>query len=251
MWDGCKKKIKDVQVGDKVKGHASINTVIGIETPRLGLRSLYKFNDRPVFVSGEHRILTTTGWCAFDPEDPAVEKASTEEIGKIKIGTEIITSSGIETVYRIETETRPSDYTLYNLVVDGDHTYIVEDVVTVNRGCFMMAAICEYYGSQPHDWYEMEMIRLLRDQYVLSRPELTGILDIYYVTTTSIVEQINLRDDRHDIYMSIKSMLDLVILQISQGQYETAVQSWIEMFLYAIESAGLENPLENLLYQEV
>jgi hypothetical protein len=253
MADGSYKKIKDIAVGDRVIGqHGQINTVLGIETPILAGRLMYKFNDRWAFVSGEHKLLTTDGWSVFDPNNYAVERASDEVIGKIDIGSEIITSSGTETVTSIGTETRPYGQVIYNLIVDGDHTFIVEGIVAGNRGCLITHTICEYHKGIPAGNIDILMIRHLRDSYVVpSRPDLIPLLDAYYYDSPEIVDRLARLDDRHEIYLEIKSLLDITVCHISRGQYQEGVDAFIDMMLYAEEATGITNPVYQEYYQLV
>lgn len=134
MADGTQKRICEIEIGDKVVGrNGGFNTVIGIEIPSLGDRLMYKFNDHWAFVSEEHPILTTQGWAAFDPTSWAVEKEFIDKLLKIEIGTKILTPNGEETVESIDTVGLPKDYKIYNLMLDGDHTYIVEGVIVHNK----------------------------------------------------------------------------------------------------------------------
>ena len=144
MADGTYKMIKDIVVGDKVvNSKGGVNTVIGIETPVLGTRLMYKFNNHWAFVSEEHPLLTTQGWAAFDPDSSAVEAPFKGNLKKITIGTELVKFDGTETVASISTETQDPDYVIYNLSLDGDHTYIVEGFVVHNKddGCFAEDAV--------------------------------------------------------------------------------------------------------------
>jgi hypothetical protein len=134
MFNGTFKKIKDIVVGELVMNqYGESNRVLGMETPQLGNRLMYKFNDHWAFVSEEHPLLTTAGWAAFDPDSWAVAQPFVGNLNKIEIGTTLVTQTGFETVNSIETETLPVDYVIYNLVLDGDHTYIVENIVVHNK----------------------------------------------------------------------------------------------------------------------
>jgi len=167
MADGTQKKIKDIVVGDQVMSkYGTPNTVLGIETPMLGSRLMYKFNDRWAFVSEEHPLLTTEGWAAFNPDSYAVEKEFVGKLGKIEIGTTLVTRTGTEVVTSIETESRPYDYLIYNLILDGDHTFIVEGIVVHNK-----SVICSKLyelGILPYDIYQADerFGKLLRQEHM-------------------------------------------------------------------------------------
>ena len=134
MFNGTFKKIKDIVVGELVMSqYGESNRVLGMETPPLGNRLMYQFNNHWAFVSEEHPLLSTTGWAAFDPDSWAVEQPFVGNLNKIEIGTTLVTQTGFETVNSIGTKTLPADYLIYNLVLDGDHTYIVENIVVHNK----------------------------------------------------------------------------------------------------------------------
>jgi hypothetical protein len=147
MHDGSHKHIKDVLVGDLVMNQdGSSNTVLDIETPTLQNRLIYSFNKHWAFVSEEHPILTTTGWAAFNPNSWAVEEEFVGKLSKIEIGTEIITKNGTELVTEIRGHEFPEEYVIYNLMLDGDHTYIVENCVVHNKKSIVCTAMNEAYG---------------------------------------------------------------------------------------------------------
>jgi len=147
MSDNTKKKIKDIIIGDKVKNSKSgTNTVLGIETPVLGKRKMYKYNNKWAFVSEEHPLLTTEGWAAFNPDSYAVEEEFKGKLKKIEVGTVLVTDWGYEQITSIEAEDKPEEYNIYNLMLDGDHTFIVEDVIVHNK-----KIIC----TKLHEWNDL------------------------------------------------------------------------------------------------
>lgn len=136
MADGSKKRIIDITVGDKVlSGNGKdINNVVGIEEVPLEDRKMYKFNNTWAFVSEEHPILTNKGWAAFNPTSWAVEDEFVGKLALIDVGTEVAKSDGsYEKVEHIETIDMDSEYLIYNLMLDGDHTYIVEEYIVHNK----------------------------------------------------------------------------------------------------------------------
>lgn len=136
MADGSTKRIADIVIGDKVlSGNGKdINNVIGIEEVPLENRKMYKFNNTWAFVSEEHPILTNKGWAAFNPTSWAVEDEFVGKLALIDIGTEVAKYDGTyEKIETIEAVDMDSEYLIYNLMLDGDHTYIVEDYVVHNK----------------------------------------------------------------------------------------------------------------------
>ena len=142
MADGSTKKISSIVIGDKVVSgldNSKHNTVIGIESPALGDRKMYSFNDNWSFISEEHPIMTDIGWGAFDPYSWAVEDMFKGKLSKVIVGSKVQRyiankNSIFETIETINSDnTKPSDYLIYNLMLDGDNTYIVENYVVHNK----------------------------------------------------------------------------------------------------------------------
>lgn len=135
MADGSKKRIVEVRVGDKVlSGYGMINTVIDIHTPLIETRKMCAFNDSWAFVSDEHPILTNKGWATFNAESIHMEFEFIGKVGQIEIGDQVKMADGSwQTVESIRRYDRPENFMVYNLMLDGDHTYIVEDVVVHNK----------------------------------------------------------------------------------------------------------------------
>jgi hypothetical protein len=135
MADGSLKKICKIQIGDLVAdGTDGINTVIGIEAPKLLDRYMVAFNNNWAFVSEEHPIMTSEGWGAFKPESRHVDEMFIGKLVKIDIGSEILKTDGTyETIEYIDYKIMPGDYVIYNLLLDGDHMYNVEGYVVHNK----------------------------------------------------------------------------------------------------------------------
>ena len=135
MADGSYKKICEIQINDIViDGSNGINSVIGIETPKLLDRYMVAFNNNWAFISEEHPIMTSEGWGAFEPESRHVDEIFVGKLVKIDIGSKILKSDGTyETVETIFYKTMPEDYIIYNLLLDGDHIYNVEGYVVHNK----------------------------------------------------------------------------------------------------------------------
>jgi hypothetical protein len=137
MADGTLKKICEIIPGDKVRTNNDnllYNNVIGIESPAIGNRLMYSFNDNWAFVSEEHPIMTDQGWGAFNPDSWAVEDEFKGKLVKIDIGTRVLKlEGGYETVETINTQEKPEDYIIYNLMLDGDNTFVVEGYIVHNK----------------------------------------------------------------------------------------------------------------------
>ncbi len=159
MADGSVRAICDVRVGDRVVGeHGEINTVVSIETPMLGNRKLYGFDDGAGFVTAEHPFKTREGWKSIDPEatfaetghfrvdaltqgDELVVLASVSARVLPMVANSGITSPCLETVIetafravgRITTHEGEATQTVFNLRLDGNHTYFANNCLVHNK----------------------------------------------------------------------------------------------------------------------
>jgi hypothetical protein len=161
MADGTTLPIAAVKIGDEVLGeNGQINRVVDIETPVLGTRKLYALNDGPAFVTPEHPFLTHGGWKSIAPEATFAEnnKLSVEalKVGDELVKLETITTrakpmsvafGGSEQARSIEVlvETKfsslqaivPQDgdpsMVVYNLRLDGNHTYFANNYLVHNK----------------------------------------------------------------------------------------------------------------------
>ena len=154
MADGTSRPIEHVLVGDLVLGSAGrVNWVVEIERPLLGQRHLYALNESDFFVTAEHPFMTEEGWKSIDPTALAAE-GSTLPAGRLAVGDRLLTlaaaavpvgagkSAGAEALdVRIESVAlrslvdRPADPAtqLYNLRLDGDHTYFANELLVHNK----------------------------------------------------------------------------------------------------------------------
>jgi Hom_end-associated Hint len=161
MADGSSRPIAAVKIGDQVLGeNGEINRVIDIETPVLGHRKLYAFNDGPAFVTPEHPFVTRAGWKSIAPEATFAENNNLS-VGALKVGDELVKlgkvmarAEPISVAYggmvqapsvEVQIETKfsaiesmtPHDgdasMTVYNLRLDGNHTYFANDYLVHNK----------------------------------------------------------------------------------------------------------------------
>ena len=151
MADGTSRPIELVVVGDHVLGQNGTNRVEVIERPPLGSRTLYALNDGPFFVTAEHPFLTEDGWKAIDPAATAAENPHLV-VGRLAVGDRLRAlarvpvlaggGSAMEAVIPELTvvalvqirETRADPATpLYNLRLDGDHTYVANELLVHNK----------------------------------------------------------------------------------------------------------------------
>jgi hypothetical protein len=152
MADGTSKPIELVSFGDLVLGQdGAVSRVIGLDRPVLGPRLLFGFNGGEAFVTAEHPFMTAAGWKSIDPQATA-DEGVTLPVARLVAGDSLIELAealvpamigGNEPV-EIRTATRrlasisersadPAT-PLYNLILDGDHTYFANELLVHNKG---------------------------------------------------------------------------------------------------------------------
>jgi hypothetical protein len=133
MADGSRKKIEDVEIGDKLVGRNSThNKVLEFDHPKLGDRSLYSFGDSAPWVTAEHPFMTKGGWRSIDPaataeENPELIVKRLVEHDHLLAGMQWVPIGDI-----VEHEADP-DTQLYNFVLSGDHTYYADGFLVHNK----------------------------------------------------------------------------------------------------------------------
>lgn len=146
MADGTFKNIENVKVGDKVKGHKEENTVIKLDPTLLADRKLYSFNDNEhYFFTSEHPFMTEEGWKSIKPEKTK-ERDGVELYdqlkGELKVGDKLVTDNGPIKVTDIKSkEMNNPEMPLYNFNVSNDNSYIADDYVVHNKGCFLKGTL--------------------------------------------------------------------------------------------------------------
>lgn len=142
LADKTKIAIEDVKIGDFVLGLNGINKVVGYDRPMLIIDNiregnLYGFNGLEKFITSEHPVMTKQGWKAIDQfnavrVDPHLDKIL---IGNLNIGDEVMCEDGSYiTINSIEKYEDQPQQELYNLLLDGDHTFYVNDLLVHNKG---------------------------------------------------------------------------------------------------------------------
>ena len=146
MADGTFKNIENVKVGDKVKGHKEENTVIKLDPTLLADRKLYSFNDNEhYFFTSEHPFMTEEGWKSIKPEKTK-ERDGVELYdqlkGELKVGDKLVTDNGPVEVKDIKSkEMNNPEMPLYNFNVSNDNSYIADNYVVHNKGCFLKGTL--------------------------------------------------------------------------------------------------------------
>jgi len=141
LEDNTKVAIEDVKIGDRVKGLNTINNVLGFDRPMLIIDNvrdgdLYGINGLEKFVTAEHPIMTKQGWKSIDKEHAVKFDPHLSEIliGSLEVGDEILTETGSIVIDSIEKYEDQPQQLLYNLLLDGNHTYYANSLLVHNKG---------------------------------------------------------------------------------------------------------------------
>jgi hypothetical protein len=154
MADGTSRPIEHVLVGDLVLGNAGqVNRVAEVLLPLLGQRPLYALNGSGSFVTAGHPFLTEEGWKAIDPAATPAEHAGLH-VDRLSIGDRLLALTGaavpvgggkassaeavdvrIEAIALENLVAQAADPAtqLYNLRLDGDHTYFANGLLVHNK----------------------------------------------------------------------------------------------------------------------
>ncbi|WP_158595963.1 Hint domain-containing protein [Oleomonas cavernae] len=136
LADGSTKPISAIRTGDRVKSQKGTSQVIAIERPTLGGRLLYGLNGGPGFFTAEHPFMDAGGWVSVDPGATAEENPAVF-VTKMKVGDWLVTIGQMEE-WVVVKSIDPHDIdepnrTVYNLILDGDHTYYADGYLVHNK----------------------------------------------------------------------------------------------------------------------
>ena len=154
MADGSERPIEALRAGDLVVGRRGrINRVAQRERTSLGARRLYAINGGRPFVTAEHPFLTAEGWKAFDPEATRREN-DLLRVGSLRLGDRLCrgafrvlggerrmpeaTVGGLfvqhtTTLELLSAIAADPSTPLYNLLLDGDHSYVADGWIVHNK----------------------------------------------------------------------------------------------------------------------
>src|SRR4051812_26948634 len=154
MADGEQRPMEALRPGDHVLGRRGrVNRVVACERTRLGRRRLYAFNGGGPFVTAEHPFLTTEGWKALDPEATRQEndrlpvaalhlgdrlcRGTARSVGgerrSMPAGPGMLFLQATVPLESISAVEGDSETTLYNLLLDGDHSYVANGWIVHNK----------------------------------------------------------------------------------------------------------------------
>ncbi|MFQ2174122.1 hypothetical protein ACK345_13210 [Aeromonas rivipollensis] len=149
MVDGSERPIETLQAGEQVLDqHGQINRILAVERVVLGNRRLYGLNRLPPFFTAEHPFLSTRGWVAIAPamtraEQPTLAVQPLFTGMRILCGPAAVALTGnlalaaqpaellVESLYWVDS---PPTTALFNLILDGSHSYIANSLIVHNKG---------------------------------------------------------------------------------------------------------------------
>jgi hypothetical protein len=138
LADGSTTPIEAVRLGDLVRGRGgAVNTVLAIETPLLGDRPLHALNGGAAFVTASHPFQTADGPKSIDPA--ATLRETGRAVGQLRPGDVMLgdwnARNGAEpgldghapiTLETIAAQVFDWSTQLYNLIVSGDGSHLIE-----------------------------------------------------------------------------------------------------------------------------
>ncbi|AVP93552.1 Hint domain-containing homing endonuclease [Aeromonas rivipollensis] len=149
MADGSERPIETLQAGEQVLDqHGQSNRILAVERVILGNRRLYGLNRLPPFFTAEHPFLSSRGWVAIAPamtraEQPTLAVQPLFTGMRILCGPAAVALTGnlalaaqpaellVESLYWVDS---PPTTALFNLILDGSHSYIANSLIVHNKG---------------------------------------------------------------------------------------------------------------------
>jgi len=152
MYDRTYKSIEQIKVGDKVIGaFGEINTVLLLRHTFIGDRYMYRVNDEHLTTEDHMHISSDKKFYSFNPERqkkswnkwlPVLDQTGNEveyfnlgfeldRLNKLELGVELQTVNGGKKLITAEKLIYESDTPLFNLIVDGSHTYTANGYAVV------------------------------------------------------------------------------------------------------------------------
>jgi|GEM_PF-5615037 len=141
LESGIKIAIENIKIGDRLKGHTTINTVVDFDHQMLdnGNRqpNLYGINSIGRLMTSEHPIMTKAGWKSVDPSETSRLEPQIANIiiGKLEINDSILLEdNSYLDIDSIEQYDNQPQQLVYNFKLNGDHTYYVNGILAHNKG---------------------------------------------------------------------------------------------------------------------
>lgn len=104
-----------------------------------------------------------------------------------------------------------------------------------SSGCFLTTACCEYHGL-PDDCEELSVMRKFRDDFLMKNQIGAELVHSYYKIAPEIVEKINEKENREDIYRELFNRIQNIVKLIKDSLTDEAVAEYVKMLMYAQKS---------------
>ena len=98
---------------------------------------LWSINGSEYFVTSEHPFMTTQWWKSFDPD--LTKEWVNLEVWKLKVWDILITEKWYKLIKSLSSVNADEDTQLYNLMLNGDHTYYADGYLVHNKVDTMIA----------------------------------------------------------------------------------------------------------------
>ena len=135
MYDGTTKSIENVQIGEMVYGYnGEINEVVDTHQFEAEDRVIYTINEQ-LELTESHPVLTSAGWKSFNVE-ATLEIHPEMDVSELAAGNKLVKySEQLETHEdKLRSINRREEFVaVYNLDVDGDDTFVVNNFVVHNK----------------------------------------------------------------------------------------------------------------------
>ena len=112
-----------------------MNEVLGMHIHDVSKIKLYSINGGEYFVTEEHPFKSLTGWKAINPkklykEDEFLFRLLDPKV--LKVGDILLTENGLTVIESIESKYVEKEMKVYNLMLEGDHTYYADEYLVHN-----------------------------------------------------------------------------------------------------------------------
>ncbi len=140
MNGGMSRAIERLKVGDRVVGFdGGSNRVVGINRRLISNELLYAPDDTSPFMTSDHPLLTITGWKSFSPKG-SLKLVPELSVSRLQKGDILLKASMLKLtpilshlyLRQIQVGFPPHSAYVYDLHLDGDHTYYANGYVAHN-----------------------------------------------------------------------------------------------------------------------
>ena len=102
------------------------------------------------------------------------------------------------------------------------------DAYVKNPNCFLTTACVKYKGL-PDDCKELTLLRKFRDEYMKKTEEGCALVEQYYEIAPGIVDKIDARNDKAEIYENIYKNILVCVENIENEKYEETFKLYSQM----------------------